>query len=48
MKVINLLEVLGNTIKEKEIVEGMETGEYKHGEDEEHEHEEGQEKYAAY
>ncbi len=52
MEVINLLEVLGNSVKEEEVVEGMEA-EHEHdheheGEDhehegEEHEHEEGEE-----
>lgn len=42
MKVINLLEVLGDSVKEEELVEGMEAGEHEH-EDEEHEHEEGEE-----
>lgn len=46
MKVINLLEVLGDGVKEEELVEGMEAGEHEHEhehEDEEHEHEEGEE-----
>ncbi len=38
MKVINLLEVLGDEVKEEEIVEGMEH-EHEHEEEEEHEHE---------
>ncbi len=38
MQVINLLDVLGDSVKEEEIVEGME-----HDHDHEHEHEEGEE-----
>ena len=44
MKVIDLLDVLDDAIKEEEIVEGMEAGEeHGDGEDEEHEEEEGPE-----
>jgi len=42
MVVINLLDVLGDDIKEEEVVEGMEA-EDEHEEGEEHEHEEGEE-----
>ena len=42
MKVINLLEVLGDKVKTEETVEGMEH-EHEHEEGEEHEHEEGEE-----
>ena len=41
MKVINLLEVLGDSVKEEEIKEGMEH-EHDHEEGEEHDHEEGE------
>ena len=52
MKVVNLLEVLGDRVKEEEIVEGMEhehhhEGEDEHhheGEDEHHHHEHGEER----
>lgn len=40
MIVINLLEALGDAVKEEEIVEGME---HEHEEDEDHEHEDGEE-----
>lgn len=41
MKVINLLDVLGDAVKEEEVVEGMEVDhDHEHGEDEEHKHEE--------
>ena len=40
MKVINLLEVLGDSVKTEEIVEGMQEEEYEHEDAEEHEHEE--------
>ncbi|MCR5153300.1 MAG: metal ABC transporter substrate-binding protein [Lachnospiraceae bacterium] len=47
MVVINLLEVLGDSVKEEEMVEGMEghdhEHEHEHEEGEEHEHEEGEE-----
>jgi len=46
MVVINLLDVLGEDIKEEEVVEGMEHNhehEHEHEEGEEHEHEEGEE-----
>ena len=44
MKVIDLLDVLDDAVKEEEIVEGMEAGEeHGDGEDEEHEEEEGPE-----
>ena len=42
MVVINLLDVLGDDIKEEEVVEGMEA-EDEHEEGEEHEHEDGEE-----
>ncbi len=40
MRVVNLLEVLGDAVKEEEIVEGMEAEHDHDHEDEEHEHEE--------
>ena len=40
MKVINLLEVLGDFVKTEEIVEGMQEEEHEHEDAEEHEHEE--------
>ena len=40
MKVINLLEVLGDSVKTEEIVEGMQEEEHEHEDVEEHEHEE--------
>ncbi|ENZ05312.1 metal ABC transporter substrate-binding protein [Enterocloster clostridioformis] len=41
MKVINLLDVLGDAVKEEEVVEGMEAEhDHEHGEDEDHKHEE--------
>ena len=40
MKVINLLEVLGDSVKTEEIVEGMQEAEHEHEDAEEHEHEE--------
>lgn len=41
MKVINLLDVLGDAVKEEEVVEGMETEhDHEHGENEDHRHEE--------
>ena len=40
MKVINLLEVLGDSVKPEEIVEGMQEEEHEHEDAEEHEHEE--------
>ena len=40
MKVINLLEVLGDSVKTEEIVEGMQEEEHEHEDEEEHEHEE--------
>lgn len=39
MKVINLLEVLGNKTKEEEVIEGMQEEKHEHEEGEEHEHE---------
>jgi zinc transport system substrate-binding protein len=39
MIVINLMDELGNAVKEEEIIEGMEGHDYEHGEDDEHEHE---------
>lgn len=39
MKTINLMEVLGDTIKEEETVEGMQDSEHKHGHEDEHAHE---------
>lgn len=46
MQVINLLDVLGDSVKEEEIVEGMEHDhehEHEEGEEHDHEHEEGEE-----
>ena len=48
MEVINLLEVLGDSVKEEEVVEGMQEEEHEHEHEEgeeagEHEHEEGEE-----
>ena len=40
MKVINLLELLGDSVKTEEIVEGMQEEEHEHEDAEEHEHEE--------
>ena len=40
MKVINLLEVLGDSVKTEEIVEGMQEEEHEHEDAEDHEHEE--------
>lgn len=40
MKVINLLEVLGDSVKTEEIVEGMQEAEHEHEDAEEHEHKE--------
>ncbi|MCR5233869.1 MAG: metal ABC transporter substrate-binding protein [Lachnospiraceae bacterium] len=47
MAVINLLEVLGDSAKEEEMVEGMQESEHEHeGEEaDEHEHEEGEAEY---
>ncbi|MCR5278545.1 MAG: metal ABC transporter substrate-binding protein [Lachnospiraceae bacterium] len=39
MKVINLLETLGDKVKEEEMVEGMQESEHHHDEDEDHDHE---------
>ncbi len=44
MVVINLLEVLGDSVKEEEIVEGMQEEEHDHG-DEDHDHEDGEKEY---
>ncbi|KAB0578585.1 zinc ABC transporter substrate-binding protein [Fusobacterium naviforme] len=41
MKVINLLETLGENVKEEEMVEGMQEGEHHHDHGEEHDHEDG-------
>ena len=43
MKVINLLEILGDSVKTEEIVEGMQEEEYEHEDAEEHEHEDAEE-----
>ena len=43
MKVINLLEVLGDSEKTEEIVEGMQEEEHEHEDVEEHEHEDAEE-----
>ena len=43
MQVVNLLEVLGDSVKEEEVVEGMEHDHDEEGE--EHEHEEGEAEY---
>ena len=39
MKTINLMEVLGDTIKEEETVEGMQDSEHEHAHEDEHAHE---------
>ncbi|MBR3538800.1 MAG: zinc ABC transporter substrate-binding protein, partial [Eubacterium sp.] len=39
MIVINLMETLGDSVKEEEIVEGMEGHDHDHGEDADHDHE---------
>ncbi len=41
MVVINLLEALGDSVKEEETVEGMQESEHEHEGEEEHEHEDG-------
>lgn len=41
MVVINLLEALGDSVKEEEMVEGMQESEHEHEGEEEHEHEDG-------
>lgn len=43
MKVINLLEVLGDSVKTEEIVEGMQEEEHEYEDVEEHEHEDAEE-----
>ena len=43
MKVINLLEILGDSVKTEEIVEGMQEEEHEHEDTEEHEHEDAEE-----
>jgi zinc transport system substrate-binding protein len=44
MYVIDLLDVLGDRVKEEEVVEGMQEEEHHHdGEDEDHDHEDGEE-----
>ena len=43
MKVINLMEILGDTVKEEEVIEGMEEEEHDHEEGEDHDHEEEEE-----
>ena len=43
MKVINLLEILGDSVKTEEIVEGMQEEEHEHEDAEEHEHEDAEE-----
>ena len=43
MKVINLLEVLGDSVKTEEIVEGMQEAEHEHEDAEEHEYEDAEE-----
>ena len=44
MKTINLMEVLGDSIKEEETVEGMQGSEHEHGHEDEHDHEGEEEK----
>ncbi len=39
MKVINMMDVLGDSVKEEEVIEGMQGEEHEHEEGEEHEHE---------
>ena len=43
MKFINLLDVLGDKVKNEEVVEGMQEEEHEHEDGEEHEHEDGEE-----
>ena len=47
MKVINLMETLGDAVKEEEVIEGMEEEDHDHDheEDEEHDHEEEEAEY---
>lgn len=49
MVVINLLDVLGDSVKEEEVVEGMQEEEHEHdheeGDEHEHEHEDGEVEY---
>ena len=40
MKVVNLLESLGDSVKQEEVIEGMQEEEHEHEED--HDHEEGE------
>ena len=42
MKVINLMETLGDAVKEEEVIEGMEDHDHDHEEGEDHGHEEGE------
>ncbi len=42
MKVINMMDVLGDSVKEEEVIEGMQGEEHEHEECEEHEHEHGE------
>ena len=42
MKVINLMETLGDAVKEEEVIEGMEGHDHDHEEGEDHDHEEGE------
>ena len=46
MKVINLLEVLGERVKTEEIVEGMQDADHAHAHDHEHKHDHGHEEEA--
>ena len=39
MKVLNLLDILGDSVKTEEAVEGMQEDEHDHGEEDDHEHE---------
>lgn len=45
MKVINLMDVLGDSAKVEELKEGMQESEHEHEHDHEHEHEEGEVEY---
>ena len=47
MKVINLMETLGDAVKEEEVIEGMEGHDHDHeeGEEHDHDHEEGEVEY---
>ncbi len=48
IKAINLLEVLGDSVKKEEIIEGMESDEHEHDEDEDDEHGEDEHHFDGY